>query len=120
MNFPHFPVAARWFRRCSFILSLALTGLLVSRASAHPLRATARPPYKAPYDMIESVNTNQRTVQIGHRNSQDHSVMTLRVTQATEIQVQGQESTFKALKKGMRVDVTRGTDESEASRLVAN
>ena len=68
-------------------------------------------------------NKNKAAHHQGHRSQAAQApsvqrVMTLRVSEATEIEVNGLKSDFASLRQGMKVDVTRGTDETRASRLV--
>lgn len=77
-----------------------------------------RKPFQSPYAVIDAVNVRAGTITISHRNSNQHGKETLRVSPITDIQINGQTKKIGDLKKGMRVDVSHGTDVSDASRIV--
>ena len=137
-----------FIRHRRFILSVipvvVLLGLLVPQASARHRHVKVKDrTYTQAYDEIQSVDLTAHTVTIAtmnktvdidkhlhhHHTTSRHQkqaseaahtqkVITLRVTNITEIEVYGQKRDFSALSRGMKVDVTKGTDETEASRLV--
>ena len=86
-------------------------------------KSTPRPPYQAPYDKIDSVDTKAKTITVSHVNSTNHDVKTLRVTDTTEIQVNGTDMShgdMSGLHSGMKVDASAGTDPGVADRVVAS
>ena len=128
------------------LLALAILGLMVPQASAGRRRPDPKTPeYKESYDEIESVNTGAHTVTIATmkkevaydnerapEHERDHktkanakndaahatSRVTLTVNDLTEIEVNGRKSGLSGLRKGMKVDVTKGLDDTTAARLV--
>ncbi len=139
------PTRASSFRRLtaagrSGLFVLALSGLMVYPASAGRRKPpTKTPEYKQTYDVIESVNpgaqtitvaTMQREVAASHPNQGvntkapkgdgSHAVatVTLKVDNFADIELNDQKSNFGALKKGMKVDVTKGSDGTTVDRLV--
>ena len=131
-------------RRCGFLSALLLCWAMVAQADARHVKVKDRK-YQQAYDVIQSVDATAHTVTIAtmvkevdvdkHPNKRKanrhkghasptaqtpgaQKVMTLLVSDATEIEVNGQRGDFHSLRQGMKVDVTRGTDETHASRLV--
>jgi hypothetical protein len=101
-------------RKASLILSVFLSLPLVAAAGTRP----KKPPYKAPYDVISAVDNRMGTVTIKHINSPNHQAKTFKVDNGTEVQVNGNKGTLKDVKKGLKVDVTVGLDDTKADRLV--
>ena len=128
---------------------MALAGFMAPRAEAGKPRPRRVEEYKQAYDQIVAIDLAAQTVRIAtmvremgengrpaeYVESRDHkkhtaesaheaaahqqSVVTLKVTGLTEIQVNGQKGDMHSLSKGMKVDVTKGLDDTTAARLVA-
>ena len=123
-------------------------GLMLPPIEAAPVRKHDKErDYKQTYDQIKSIDAAAHKVTIvtmakevnedpnwQHKNTpppkkgqtntgarkSPHALssVTLTVNEFTEIQVNGQKSNLNALRPGMRVDVTRGMDDTTAGRLV--
>ena len=92
-------------------------------AHAGSKKIQPRAPYKAPYDKIDSIDTKAKTITVSHVNSTNHDVKTLRLTDTTEIQVDGVDMArgdMTKLQAGMKVDASAGTDPGVADRVVAS
>ena len=95
-------------------LRLALPG-----ASGAP-KPTPKPPFKPPYTVIQSVDATAKTITVGHVNSMDTATTQYKITQFTDIQVNGEKGTVDQLQTGMKVSVTPGSDATVADRIVAS
>ena len=104
-------------RRIS-ILALVLVVLPAAAFAGNSQKAKPRPPFRAPYDVIVSVDRAAKTVIIGHVNSSDKSRTTLKINNLTEIQINGNPGTMADVKPGLKVSVTPGVEEDQAGRLV--
>ena len=61
------------------------------------------------------MNETAKTVTVGHENSKDQTVKLLKVTDFTEITVDGQKSALHDLKPGMMVGVETEADDVAAA-----
>ncbi len=115
-------------------LALALLGLVVTHASAGPTKGKEKE-FVQTNDEIASVDTKAKTVTVATVSKQvpvragavlkddgAHTTKTVTYTviATTEIEVNGQKSDINGLQKGMKISVTKGTDETVAARLVAH
>jgi hypothetical protein len=140
----NFPLPA--FRRHTGLMT-AWAGIalwLLPTANAGAPRKLHPPEHKETYDQIQAVNPRAHTITVatmvrevdpeGHpveyTDPHDHAkkavpakvtnAFTVKVSDQTEIQINGQTGTFQALTKGMKVDVTKGFDASTADRVVVS
>jgi hypothetical protein len=140
MNFP-LPTSCRRTGLTAACAGIALW--LLPLANAGTPKKPHPPEHKETYDQIQAVDPRAHTIAVatmvrevdaeGHpveyTDPRDHAkktvpakvtggVFTVKVSDQTEIQINGQAGTFQALAKGMRVDVTKGLDENTAARVV--
>ena len=114
------PICRRLLRAGSLLsvaACLALSLALPVTSSAAP-KPTPKP-FKPPYNVIQSVDATAKTIVVGHVNSMDTSTQTYKITQFTDIQVNGDKKTAADLQAGMKVSVTPGSDPGVADRIVA-
>ena len=100
------------------VTAFLVLGLVLPGASGAP-KPTPRPPFKPPYNVIQSVDASAKTITIGHVNSLDTSTSQYKINQFTDIQVNGEKGTVDQLQTGMKVSVTPGSDPKVADRIVA-
>ena len=62
-----------------------------------------------------AVNESSKMVRIGHEHGKDHSEKAVKVTNFTEITVDGQKATLHDLHKGMMVNVDLEADDVAAA-----
>ena len=113
-------------------VSLGLTA--VPMTQANPPRKAKPVTYEQTYKEIFAVDaaahtvtiaTMSKKVSVGPQKGSEQpkadkqvKVETLKVTDSTTIEVSGQKSTLSALSKGMKVDVTKGMDDTTAGSVV--
>ena len=105
----------------SFRVGAAIALLSLTLCSPAHAGAKKKPPYKPAVDLIKAVNQKAKTITIGYVNSKNQDVKTLRITDLTEIQVNGTDGPngdMSRIHAGMRVDATLGTDTTTAERVV--
>jgi len=91
-----------------------LLGLLAVSPAFAASKKKASPPPLIKSPTISSVTATSITIM------EEKIAKTLTITQFTEINVNGQRATSAALKPGMTVTVTLGTDPTKASRINAS
>jgi hypothetical protein len=111
-----------WLCSVGVLSVLALSGL---QAGASSRKAVPTPTPTHRQTVITAVTANSVTVEtqtVADKGGKvlESSSRTYRVTQFTEITVNGQRATFADLKPKMKVSVTIGTDPTQAARIVAN
>ena len=119
------PIRGRFFGQPIFRFGvlLAAAGLAfcpLAHAGSKKIKPT--PPYQAPYDKIDAVDTKAKTITVSHVNSTNHGVKTFVVNELTEIQVDGTDMTkgdMSGLRAGMHVNASSGSTEGVADRIVA-
>ena len=102
---------------------LALLGMAFSSLAHAGGKAKPKEPFKPPYDKIDSVDTAAKTITVSHVNSTNHEVKVLRLTDITEVEVNGidmPKGDITKLHAGMRVDASVGMDPAVAGRVVAS
>jgi hypothetical protein len=100
---------------------LVLAGsLALSVAAFAGPKITPREPFKPSYDAVQSVDTTANTITINHVNSKDTSTKVYKLDQKTEIEVNGEKGTLNDVKTGMKISVTPGFNDDEASRVVVS
>jgi hypothetical protein len=102
--------------RRPYLLSLVLVtllGLITTIPALGGGKKKAGPPPVRQPPVISSVTANAVTV------TEEKTSRTFTITQFTEITVNGQKATAAALKPGMTISVSLGTDPSSASRINA-
>ncbi len=113
-----------FLHRARFVFPLMLALMLVAPltdARAGGRRSSKeREPFKPVYKAITSVDATAHTVSystvngVGAANSK-----TFKITDKTEIEVNGLKSTLNDLKAGMQVDISPAMDETVADRISA-
>ena len=114
----------------SRLLSLFASVLTLLGVSALPIEASSRKAAATPtpthqQTIITAVTANSITAEtqtVADKGGKvlDKNSRTYRITQFTEITVNGQRATVADLKPKMKVSVTIGTDPTQAARVVAN
>jgi hypothetical protein len=105
------------------VLSVLAFTALHAGASSRKAVPTPTPTHRQ--TVITAVSGNSVTVEtqtVADKGGKvlDSSSRTYRVTQFTEITINGQRATLADLKPKMKVSVTIGTDPTQAARIVAN
>ncbi len=106
--------------RFLFLFVFALTFVVpFTRVQAGGRRAP-REPFKPVYNAITSVDATAHTLSYSTVNGKGTAVSkTFKLTDKTEIEVNGQKGTVADLKSGMQVSVDPGMDETVAERVSA-
>ena len=111
-------------RRLLRARSLLSAAALLAASLALPVASGApKPtpkPFKPPYTVIQAVDATAKTITVGHVNSMDTSTHQYKITQFTDIEVNGDKKTVTDLQVGMKVSVTPASDPTAADRIVAS
>ena len=104
---------------------LTMLALPVLHAGASSRKSAATPTPTHQVTVISAVTGNSVTIELQTVADKGGKVLdktsrTYRVTNFTEITVNGQRATLADLKPKMKVSVTIGTDPAQAARIVAN
>jgi hypothetical protein len=102
---------------------LIIAGLLVAAALSMPLDVHAGPPKAPPkpqYQAIDAVDATAKTITVSYHNSKNPNAKTLKITERTEIQVNGAKATINELQPGMKISVGVGMDPTMAASLSAS
>jgi hypothetical protein len=99
---------------------LVLASLAFPQASLAKGKGKKREPFKPPYVAISAIDTTAHTITIEHVNSKITTSKTYKITDQTDIEVNGQKGTMNDLQVGMKVDITEGVDQGTADAVRAS
>ncbi len=107
-------------RSVSVLLFALILAVPLARVQAGGRHTTPRKPFEPVYNAITSVDATAHTISYSTVNGKGSATgKTFKVTDKTEIEVNGQKGTLNDLKTGMQVSVDPGMDETVAERITA-